>query len=118
MDEKSLSFVKQLIEKTEQEKLSWSAGFEDGQFKTLLPGGDLAFVVQSKGEVRKFQMLDDHLEVILNETVTKAETESEPAHHPKFILYSAIGRLQEMARSRALQVNDKLAKAESLLSAI
>ena len=52
MDEKSekaLSFVEQLIEKTKQDKLLWSRGFEDGQYKTLLPGGKLAFVIQVKG---------------------------------------------------------------------
>jgi hypothetical protein len=118
MDEQSLGFVKQLIEKTEQGKISWSTGFEDGQFKTLLPRGELAFVIQVKGDVRRFLMLDDRQEVILEETVTRADTENEPANHPKLILYSAIGKLQGLARTRALQVNEKLAKAEKLLAAI
>jgi hypothetical protein len=119
MDEQSLGFVKQLIDKTEQEKISWSTGFEDGQFKTLLPRGELAFVVQVKGDVRRFLMLDDtaggHPRRDRN---TRADTENEPAHHPKLILYSAIGKLQGLARTRALQVNEKLAKAEKLLAAI
>jgi hypothetical protein len=118
MNEQSLGFVNQLIDKTEQGKLSWSTGFEDGQFKTLLPGGKLAFVVQAKGDVRKFRMLDEKQETVLEETITKDDTENEPAHHPKFLLYSAIGKLQTSARSRALQVNEKLAKAEKLLAAI
>jgi hypothetical protein len=118
MDEKSLSFVSQLIEKTQEGKLSWSTGFEDGQFKTLLPGGKLAFVVQVKGDVRRFLMLDETQEVILEETVTRADTQNEPANHPKFILYSGIGQLQGLARTRALQVNEKLAKAEKLLASI
>jgi hypothetical protein len=33
-------------------------------------------------------------------------------------LYEAIGKLQGLARTRALQVNEKLAKAERLLAAI
>jgi len=118
MDDQSLSLIKQLIEKTEQGKLTWSAGFLDGQFKTLLPTGELAFVVQVRGDERRFLMLDDRQEVILEETVTKTNTESEPAHHPKLILYSAIGKLQTLARTRALQVNEKLQKAERLLAAI
>jgi hypothetical protein len=120
MNEKSLGFVNQLIEKTEQGKLSWSTGVEDGQFKTLLPGGKLAFVVQVKGEVHEFLMLDDHQEVILEETVTRDE-----AHRDQIsggvdldALYEAILNLQVLARSRALQVNDKLAKAEEILAAI
>ena len=120
MNEKSLGFVNQLIEKTEQGKLSWSTGVEDGQFKTLLPGGELAFVVQVKGEVHKFLMLDDHQEIILEEAISLDE-----AHRDKInggialdALYDAILNLQERARSRALQVNDKLAKAEKLLAAI
>lgn len=118
MNEQSLGFLNQLIDKTEQGKLSWSTGFEDGQFKTLLPGGKLAFVVQAKGDVRKFRMLDDKQETVLEETITKDDTVNEPAHHPKLLLYSAIGKLQTSARSRALQVNEKLAKAEKLLAAI
>jgi len=152
LDEKSLSFVNQLIEKTEQEKLSWSTGFEDGQFKTLLPGGKLAFVVQvnimSKGggQVRKFQMLDDRQEVILEKTIqgryvsgtpggtpgspTFQTYEGDEAFPPPDLLrsqylhgqvdelFDAIGKLQGLARTRALQVDEKLAKAEKLLAAI
>jgi len=118
MDKRVQGFISQLSEKTEQGKLTWSAGFEDGQFKTLLPGGKLAFVVQAKGDVRKFLMLDDRQEAILNETVTEADTLREPADHPKVLLYSAIEKLQKLARTRALQVNEKLAEAEKLLAAI
>src|SRR5271165_2879090 len=108
MDDKSLNFVNQLIEKTEQGKLSWSSGFEDGQFKTLLPGGELAFVVQRRGDLFRFRMFDERQRVILEETVTKADTEREPAHHPGLSLYQRIGRLQELARIQALQVDDQL----------
>lgn len=118
MIEQSLGFVNQLIEKTEQGKLSWSPGFEDGQFKTLLPGGNLAFVVQAKGNVHKFRMIDEKQETVLEETITKDDTENEPAHHPNLILYMSIGKLQGIARIQALQVNEKLAMAEKLLSAI
>jgi hypothetical protein len=118
MDEQSLGFLKQLIEKTEQEKISWSTGFLDGQFKTLLPNGELAFVVQVKGDERRFLMIDERQEVILEETVARADTEIEPANHPKLLVYNAIGKLQALARTKALQVNEKLAKAERLLAAI
>jgi hypothetical protein len=146
MDEKSLSFVNQLIDKTEKEKLSWSTGFEDGQFKTLLPGGKLAFVVQVKGEMRKFQMLDDRQEVILEKTIQGRWVSGVPGGTPgsptfqtydgnqeypppdllrtQYLggridgLFEAIGKLQELARTRALQVNEKLANAERLLAAI
>jgi hypothetical protein len=118
VNEQALVFVNQLIEKTEQGKLTWSTGFEDGQFKTLLPGGKLAFVIQDKGNVRRFMMLDDQQEKVLEETITKDDAENEPAHHPKLILYSSIGKLQGMVRSQALQVNEKLATAEKLLAAI
>ncbi|HXR38015.1 MAG TPA: hypothetical protein VN776_02940 [Terracidiphilus sp.] len=107
-----------MIEKTEQGKLSWSTGFEDGQFKTLLPEGKLAFVVQVKGDVRKFRMLDDRQEVILENTVTENEAQAGDVDLLKDLLYDAIGKLQGMARSRALQVNEKLATAEKLLAAI
>lgn len=121
MCEKAIGFVNQLIEKTEQGKLSWSTGgFEDGQFKTLLPGGKLAFVVSVNGDVGRFRMLDDHQEVILDETVTRDEAhlaslrgESQPD-----ILYGLILNLQELARNRALRVNEKLAEAERLLLSI
>jgi hypothetical protein len=120
MDDKSLGFVNQLIEKTEQGKLSWSTGFEDGQFKTLLPEGKLAFVVQVKGELRKFQMLDEHQEVILEDAVTRDEAHLDMVQGgvDRDNLFEAILKLQELARSRALQVNEKLAKAERLLAAI
>jgi len=118
MDEKSLSFVTQLLEKTQQGKLTWTTGFEDGQFKTILPGGKLAFVVQVKGEVHKFRMLDEHQETILEEIITKADTDAEPAHHPKLQIYLSIGKLQKQARLQALQVNEKLKNAEKLLATI
>jgi hypothetical protein len=120
MDEKSLGFVNQLIEKTEQGKLTWSTGFEDGQFKTLLPGGKLAFVVQVKGEMCKFQMLDERQEVILEDPVTRDEAHIDKVNGgtDRDSLYEAILKLQKLARSRALRVNEKLAKAEELLAAI
>jgi hypothetical protein len=146
MDERALSFVNQLIEKTEQGKLSWSTGFEDGQFKTLLPGGKLAFVVQVKGELRKFQMLDDRQEVILEKTIRGRYVSRAPGGTPgsptfqtydgdeefpppdllrfQYLgsqvdeLFDAIGTLQSLALSRALRVNEKLANAEKLLAAI
>ena len=117
-DQLAPRLIGQLQDKTEQEKLSWSTGFEDGQFKTVMPRGELAFVVQVKGDVHRFLILDERQEKVLEETVTKADTENEPAHHPKLMLYLAIGKLQELARCRALQVNEKLAKAERLLAAI
>jgi hypothetical protein len=117
MDEQSLGLIKQLIEKTEQGKLTWSSGFLDGQFKTLLPTGELAFVVQVRGDERRFMMLDERQEVILEETVTGVEAEFEP-YNPKLFLYSAIGGLQALARTQALRVNEKLAKAEKILAAI
>jgi hypothetical protein len=120
MDEKSLNFVTQLIEKTEEGKLSWTTGFEDGQFKTLLPGGKLAFVVQVTGETHKFQMIDDSQEIILEETVTRDEAHLANVRGDDRLdsLYEAILKLQELARSRALRVNEKLANAEKLLAAI
>ncbi len=118
MDERVQGFVSQLLAKTEQGKLTWTTGFEDGQFKTLLPRGELAFVIQVRGDAHKFLMLDDHQEVIIEETVTKGDIENEPAHHPKLMLYLAIEKLQTLARTQALQVNEKLEKAEKLLAAI
>jgi hypothetical protein len=118
MDERSQRLINQLLEKTNQGKLTWTTAFEDGQFKTVLPGGSLAFVVQVKGDVRKFMMLDDHQEAVLDESIARMDTENEPAHHPKLMLYMAIQKLFESARLQALQVDDKLAKAEKLLAAI
>jgi hypothetical protein len=118
MDERSQRFIDQLLEKTEQGKLSWTTAFEDGQFKTVLPGGTVAFVVQAKGDNRRFLMLDDQQETVLEEDISKADTENEPAHHPKLILYHKIGRLQELARTQALRVDEKLFKAEKLLAEI
>jgi hypothetical protein len=120
MDEKSLGFVNQLIEKTELGRLIWSTGFEDGQFKTILPGGELAFVIQATGEMRKFQMLDEHQEVILEDVVTRDEAQLDKIRGgiDRDNLYDAILKLQEMARSQALQVNQKLVQAEQLLNSI
>jgi hypothetical protein len=124
MNEQSLGFVNQLIEKTEKGKLSWSAGFEDDQYKTLLPDGNLAFVVQVKGDVRKFKMLDDHQDIIIEETVPLSETVANKINYGDDTcerLYEAIGNLQELACRRASQVNEKmakLAKAGEMLAAI
>jgi hypothetical protein len=125
MDEKSLSFVNQLIEKTEQGKLSWSTGFEDGQFKTLLPEGKLAFVVQVNGNTNRFMMLDDKQEVILQERIDLGELnrgiatpEAAERYGKRDALYHAILELNKLARTQALQVNEKLEKAEKLLAAI
>jgi hypothetical protein len=109
--------IGQLRQKTEQGKLSWSTGFEDGQFKTLV-GGRLAFVVQVKGDIRKFLVLDEHQEIILDEEVSSDETVNAPMLSPKDIIYDAIGSLHTLVRDRALQVNEKLATAEKLLADI
>lgn len=119
--ERSLRLIDQLLTKTREGKLPWTTGFEDGQFKTVLPKGELAFVVQVKGEARTFLMLDDHQEVILEESVTRDEAHIDNMRSPEHWLdriFEAIGQLQELARSRALQVNEKLEKAEKLLAAI
>lgn len=118
MDNRSQNLVRQLLDKTSEGKLVWTTAFEDGQFKAVLPTGELAFVVQVKGDKRRFQMLDDRLEPVVDETVTIADTLNEPAHHPKLMLYQSIGQLQECARSQALQVDAKLDKAEKLLASI
>ena len=118
MCERSQGFVKQLLEMTREGKLSWTTTFEDGQFTTVLPGGQLAFVVQVEVDVHRFLMLEEKQEAVLDETITKADTEREPAHHPKLMLYLGIGELQALARTQALQVNDKLVQAEQLLGSI
>ena len=117
-DQLAPKLIGQLQEKTEQGKIRWSTGFEDGQFKTVMPRGEVAFVVQVKGDVHKFLVFNENQEKVLEETVTKADTENEPAHHPKLLLYSAIAKLQALAHNRALQVNETLIKAEKLLSAM
>jgi len=119
--ERSLRLIGQLLAKTKEGKLPWTTGFEDGQFKTMLPDGELAFVIQVKGEVRKFLMLDGRQEVILDETVPFSETVADNINYgddKREKLYEAIGELQEIARSQALQVDDKLARAEKILAAI
>jgi len=118
MDEKSLVFVNQLVEKTEQGKLSWSTGFEDGQFKTILPGGKLAFAVQVKPQFRKFLIFDDCQEIILEETIPVENASVGQIDLPNDLLFEGIGKLQGLARIQALQVNEKLAYAEKLLDAI
>jgi len=110
--------IGQLQEKTEQGKLLWSTGFEDGQFKTLLPGARMAFVVQVKGNLRRFLVLDDRQEIILKEEITQDETLEEPILSAKDMLYDGIGNLQTLASSQALHVNEKLATAEKLLAEI
>lgn len=121
MDERSLGFVNQLIEKTEQGKLQWSTGFEDGQFKTIVPEGDLVFVVQANPEMRKFMILDNYQDVILEEEISPDVLQNVQiqANQPKLImLYNNIGQLQNLVRASALKVNEKLEKAEKFLSAI
>jgi hypothetical protein len=121
MSEQSLGFVNQLIDKTKQGKLSWSIGFEDGQFKTLLPEGKLAFVVQAKGDVHKFRMLDEYQDLIVEEIIPFSKVVADRINmgvDTTETLYLAIGELQELARSGSLHVNEKLAKAEKLLAAI
>jgi hypothetical protein len=116
--ERALKLIEQLQEKTELGKLTWTTGFEDGQFKTVLPRGELAFVAQVKGNVRRFLVLDERQEVILEETITDDEALDEQLLSPKDRVFDAIGKLQAVARVRALQVNEKQAKAERLLAAI
>ncbi len=118
MSDGSERFIDQVLEKTEQGKLTWTTAFEDGQFKTVLPGGSLSFVVQTNGDNRRFMMLDDNLETVLDTNISKAETEKEPAHHPKLVQYLKIGKIQELARVQALRVNNKLQEAEKLLAKI
>jgi hypothetical protein len=120
MDDRTMGFMTQLIEKTEQGKLSWSTGFEDGQFKTVLPGGKLAFVVQEDGPTKRFMMLDDNQEVILQENVNEWEFKGDELTVGSKMqqVNSAMNRLIELARTRSLQVNEKLAEAEKLLAGI
>lgn len=147
MNEKSLKFVQQLIEKTENGPILWTPAVEDGQFKTILPDGKLAFVVQVKGNVRRFLLLDDHQETILEEEIVedaslqntlkalKRERERIPKafyteqtsdkisqffsqETDKALLFEEIGRLQELARTKALKVNEKLVQAEEFLASL
>lgn len=148
MHEQSLKFVNQLLEKTEQGKIPWSTGVFDGQFKAILPGEGLAFVVQVKKRadgqiVHKFQLLDEHQEEILNDVISakferespnggyfvggpqrlywdgegKIDSQYEP-NEQRIQLFSAIGQLQELARSKALKVDQRLAQAEEILAAL
>jgi hypothetical protein len=66
--------VKQLLEMTREGKLSWTTTFEDGQFTTVLPGGQLAFVVQVEVDVHRFLMLEEKQEAVLDGTITKADS--------------------------------------------
>lgn len=125
MDERSITFVDQLLEKTEQGKLSWTTGFEDGQYKTVLPGGKLAFVVQVSGKNNRFMMLDENQDVILQENIDLEELnrgittpEMVERFGAKERLYRAIHSLNQVAKIQALQVNEKLVQAEKLLEAI
>jgi len=118
MDERSQRLVDQLLEKTNSGRISWTTSFEDGQFKTLLPRGELAFIVQVKGDTRRFLMLDEQQEVILDETLTDDQVANEPESSPTLRLYRELGKLQMAARRKALRVNDKLDMAEKLLAAI
>jgi hypothetical protein len=142
MNERSLQFVEQLIEKTEKGLLLWTPAIEDGQFKTLLEQGELAFVVQVKGDVRKLFLLDKHQDTILEEelslrddslrhSIEKLEQERnlriryDKTPHGEFtpetkraLLFEKIGHLQELARSKALKVDERLAQAEQILSSL
>ena len=81
--ERALRLIDQLLTKTQEGKLPWTTGFEDGQFKTVLPRGELAFVIQVKGDAHRFLMLDEHQEIILDETVTRDEALHEQISSPK-----------------------------------
>jgi hypothetical protein len=141
MNEKSLSIVQQLIDKTEKGLVFWSSAFLDGQFKTILGDGQWAFVVQVKGNIRSFLLLDDHQETILEEEIREDASlqcaldtlRSErglramypTSPHDKFsqeaekaLLFEEIGRLQELARSKALKVNEKVVQAEEFLASL
>jgi len=118
MLERSQNLVNQLIEKTKQGKIAWTTAFEDGQFKTVLPEGNLAFVVQVKPDVRRFLMLDENQEYVLSQEMNEIEAAAWGVQAPEHQLYESIGTLQELARSQALQVNEKLTKAERFLAAI
>ena len=118
MDERSQRLVDQLLETTNAGRITWTTAFEDGQFKTVLPKGELAFIVQVKGDTRRFLMLDQEQEVILDETLTDDQVVNEPETSPKLRLYRELGMLQMVARRKALQVSDKLDMAEKLLAAI
>jgi hypothetical protein len=65
-------------------------------------------------------MLDDRQEVILDATVTRDDAHLDKVQGgiDQENLYEAILKLQELARSRALRVNEKLTKAGELLAAI
>jgi hypothetical protein len=142
MNEKSLQFVQQLIEKTEKGLILWTPAIEDGQFKTLLGQGELAFVVQVKRNTRQPFLLDEHQETILEEelnsdddlvraSVEKLQEERSlrnlydktphgdfPTETKPALLFEAIGHLQELARSKALKVNQRLAQAEEILASL
>jgi len=139
-EDRALRLIGQLTIKSEQGKLRWTTGFEDGQFVTSLPNGGLAFVIQVKEGVRSFTVLDESQEMILNEAVQGRYTAGVVGSTPgsptlqtfdangllrftyigeqRDVLFEAIGSLQELARAQALRVNDKLTKAERLLAAI
>ncbi len=74
-----------------------------------------SFVVQTNGDNRRFMMLDDNLETVLDTNISKAETEKEPAHHPKLVQYLKIGKIQELARVQALRVNNSCKRRKSCL---
>jgi hypothetical protein len=142
MNEKSLQFVEQLIDKTEKGLILWTPAIEDGQFKTLLGQGELAFVVQVKGSVRKLLLLDEHQETILEEEMNGDEASMQKAiealkqerglrslynktPHGEYslaaksaLLFEKIGYLQELARSKALKVNERLVQAEEILASL
>ncbi len=116
--ERPLKLVDQLLLKTEEGKLSWTTGIEDGQFITVFPNGEGAFVVQVKDDLRKFLVLNDHQEPVLEEAIPESVMASAQVELPKCQLYDRIGRLQSLARLQALQVDDKLVKAEQFLASI
>jgi hypothetical protein len=120
MHEQSLKFVKQLLEKTEQGKISWTTGFEDEQYKTILPGGKLAFVVQKYSLLNSFSfsMFDENQDEILQERISLGEIECELVDAVGRELYHAIQELYKLAKAQALHVDEKLVQAEKLLAAI
>lgn len=119
MNERTINLMKQLLLKTSQGKITWSRGFEDGQFKTILPGGKLAFVVQEKHAVLRFSMYDEKQEMLLDEQHAMVEaTEQQQQETSSSLWVGCCKLLYDAARQNALQIDDRLQEAEKLLSAI
>ena len=117
MSEQALKLMEQLAEKTLQGKVLWTAGFEDGQFQSILPDGQLAFVIQVKEDARRFRMLDERQETIIDEQLTKDQIENAPVQEGNPV-WNKIGELQNLARQNALQVDAKLVQAQAILSSL